>query len=262
MIYDPWQQLADECRSIEGLDLRCRKGRWSIDDEPFETGDDGAQLAVIMPSALIGEILWEDEKPKEIKAGRVEDGFIAAKPPLDDGWSPHTSVLVVFAGEKRAGQLGTFCSSSWGGRFAFQSLARPYTRKGKQAFPICTLHVKERGDQNNTLDPLFRIVGWTASPTKHCRAEMNCASAVTEASLSICKRARITIMKPKKAATCSSSSRTGMDAAIAKPSSGLKKKASSRNPLRVTKTNPAIAASQMAKRMMPLMTPTMIPLKI
>ncbi len=30
----------------------------------------------------------------------------------------------------------------------------------KRQFPVCTLDVKPRGDVNNNIDPVFRIVSW------------------------------------------------------------------------------------------------------
>jgi hypothetical protein len=153
-----WKTAASQISGIEGAHVKCGKGIWTMDGEPLETGPDGARFAVIMPTARIGIIKWVDSKPAEMRVGLIDDGFVSPESP-DDSWSQYTEVLVVFVDEKHKGAIGTFTSSSWGGRFAFLKLLKPFARTG--AFPICTLSTQPRNnDVNRNIDPVFAISGW------------------------------------------------------------------------------------------------------
>jgi hypothetical protein len=160
---DPWQQAVDESGGIEGIWIKCSKGRWSFDDCDVATGDDGVKICVVMPTALHGAVLWgEDRTIIDRRLERYEDSAPCGRQ-LAVGWSPYTQFLAVGADERHRGQLLTFTSSSWGGRRAFHALLGPYVRKGKAEFPVCTLSTRpKRNDPNHNIDPVFSIVGWSA----------------------------------------------------------------------------------------------------
>jgi len=157
---DAWDIISDSVNGIEGQHLKCAKGRWLLDDNEIITGDDGLRICVVMETATVGEVLWQDHKIAERNIGRVQDGF-QFPDVLTDGWNPYVAVMAVRADAGHVGDLLTFTSSSWGGRRAFQSLVNPYRIMGKRRFPICTLGTKTRNDENRNIDPTFRIVGWS-----------------------------------------------------------------------------------------------------
>jgi hypothetical protein len=152
-----WKETASKAGGPEGIHVKCSKGIWTGDGVPLETGPDGARFAVIMTTARVGIVKWIDGKPAEMDVGLIEDGFVSPDAP-DESWNQYTEVLVVFVDAKHKGAIGTFTSSSWGGRFAFWKLVKPFARTG--AFPICTLSTKPRNDVNKNVDPVFVISGW------------------------------------------------------------------------------------------------------
>jgi hypothetical protein len=157
---DAWDQTGDMSNGIEGAHLKCAKGTWLLDDERIEIGESGIKICVIMESATVGEILWRDHKIVDRNVGRIADGHTPPRQ-ITEGWNPYVAFQAVRADEGHLGELVTFTSSSWGGRYAFQSLVNPFRLKGRQQFPICLLATKERGDANGNIDPVFRIVGWS-----------------------------------------------------------------------------------------------------
>ena len=58
------------------------------------------------------------------------------------------------------GELMTYAGSSWGARFAFGRLLKPYARRGERYLPIVILGTKARHDANGNIDPVFTIVDW------------------------------------------------------------------------------------------------------
>jgi hypothetical protein len=157
---DAWDETGDMGNGIEGAHLKYAKGKWLLDDEPIESGDDGLKICIIMPTATVGEVLWQDQKIVGRNVGRISDGFV---PPRNvaEGWNPYVAFTAVRADGDHLGELVTFTSSSWGGRFAFQSLVNPFRLKQRIQFPVCILGTKERGDSNGNIDPVFKIVGWS-----------------------------------------------------------------------------------------------------
>src|ERR1700694_3535510 len=117
---DPWQEAADEAGGIEGLHVKCAKVRWLANDVELPTGNDGAKLCIIMPTARRGIVQWIDGKIVGRNTGRYEDGFVM--PEVLEGWNPYLSFQCVFADEERMGQLATFTSSAWGSFNAFRKL--------------------------------------------------------------------------------------------------------------------------------------------
>jgi hypothetical protein len=157
---DPWIETLTAAGGIEGLHLKCAKGAWCLDGVQIAVGEDGLKLAVIMPSAAHGAVLWRDQEIVDrTPLRRYEDA--AASGDIEEEWCPYTQFLAVGADEKHRGQLMTFTSSSWSGRHAFRALIGPYLRKGKREFPVVTLGSKpRRNDPNNNVDPTFTIIDW------------------------------------------------------------------------------------------------------
>jgi hypothetical protein len=155
---DAWDETGDLGNGIEGQHLKCAKGHWLLDDEEIETGDAGLKICVIMDTATVGEILWQDKKIVDRNVGRIADGFVAPRQ-VQEGWNTYIAFQAVRADEEHLGELLTFTSSSWGG--AFQSLVNPFLLKRRLQFPIVLLGTKDRGDANGNIDPVFKIVGWS-----------------------------------------------------------------------------------------------------
>jgi len=159
---DAWDDFADNGNGVAGQWLRCAKGRWTLDKEDIDIGDDGLKIAVIMDSANAGQILWEGGKITGRTVGRISDGFVPpTKATLIPGWNPYIEFQAVRTDDEHLGELITFTSSSWGGFYAFQNLTKPWRLKGRRQFPICVLSSKDRGDANSNIDPVFKIVGWS-----------------------------------------------------------------------------------------------------
>jgi hypothetical protein len=74
-----------------------------------------------------------------VQTARFQGGFPNG---LSEGFSPYTSVLLLV---ESSGLLGTFTSSSWGGRNACSNLVAQF-RMNRSVFPIITLGTKPRGD--------------------------------------------------------------------------------------------------------------------
>jgi hypothetical protein len=158
---DAWDETGDMSNGILGQHLKCAKGKWLLDDVGIETGDGGMKICVVMDSAVVGQVLWQDQKIVERNVGRIADGFVPPRSVMD-GWNPYVAFQAVRADENHRGDLITFTSSSWGGRFVFQNLVNPFRLKQRLQFPICSLGTKERGDANGNIDPVFKLVGWSA----------------------------------------------------------------------------------------------------
>ncbi len=152
---DPWQQAAANVRSPEGKRLKCSRGNWSLDGVPVDTGPNGLKVTVIMSTALWGAIAFENGVVTGRRAARYEDVAPSFEAP-EPGWEPLTEVLAVLDDD----ELATFTGTAWGARRCFERLIKPYLRKGKQAFPVCELSVRERGDVNHNVDPVLLITGW------------------------------------------------------------------------------------------------------
>lgn len=154
--YDPWQEVANNA----GGGLKFGKGRWTLDNDEVETGENGLGLYVLMDTAIHGTVKWSNERITE----RRTQSYLRVAPtsePLELGWSPYTSVQCIGANGEYVEQLVTFSSTTWGGRNAFHGLVRLWVRKGQREFPICTLGSKpKKNDPNGNVDPTFMIVGW------------------------------------------------------------------------------------------------------
>jgi hypothetical protein len=157
---DAWDETGDMGNGIEGQHLKCAKGTWLLDDTEIETGDNGLKICVIMDTATVGQVLWRDHKIVERDVGRISDGFVPPRQ-ISENWNPYVAFQAVRADDGHLGEPVTFTSSSWGGRYAFQSLVNPYRTKERRQFPICVFSTKERGDENRNIDPVFKIVSWS-----------------------------------------------------------------------------------------------------
>ena len=161
---DAWDETSGN--GILGEHLKIAKGTWTLVGGEFRFGPDGIKLAVIMPTVVVGQVLWTDGQITEREVGRIEDGFRAisttrAMNENHPGWSPYTQFLGVRCDDGHVGELLTFTSSAWGGRFAFESLKAMYALKRRREFPIVILGTKARGDVNHNIDGTFTAVGWT-----------------------------------------------------------------------------------------------------
>ena len=95
-----------------------------------------------MDTATVGQVLWLDRKIEEHDVGRISDGFVPPRS-ITEGWNPYVAFQAVRADDGYLGELVTFTSSSWGGRYAFQSLVNPYRLKQRRQFPICVLGTRK-----------------------------------------------------------------------------------------------------------------------
>jgi hypothetical protein len=133
---DPWQDAADQASGMEGLRIRhnCKSGVASIDGA--EVGPD-FKMCLLLETALHGWLQFEDNKliGKDLRRFSNEAPDPKEQRP---GWEPNTSVLgVSVPSGGGAGQLLTYCGSSWSVRRAFMTqLLPPYQRLRRQAFPI------------------------------------------------------------------------------------------------------------------------------
>jgi hypothetical protein len=162
---DALDRFADSGNGVQGIWVteNGKIGDWFYDDanvgpEPEE------QAALIIDSMVVGEIRFENGKVVDKKTGRLIDGFEApvSKADLTPGYNPYVSFQLVFATGDYAGQLGTYSGTSWGALFAAQKLVLLFRQKKRLFYPICRFRTKARGDINNTIDPHFDVVGWTA----------------------------------------------------------------------------------------------------
>jgi hypothetical protein len=157
---DAWDETGNMSNGIEGQHLKCAKGRWLLDDNEIVTGEAGIKIGIVMESAIVGEVLWQERKIADRHVGLIAHGHVPLRQ-ISEGWNPYVAFQAVRADEGHIGELVTFTSSSWGGRFAFQAIVNPYRLKQRRQFPICLLMTKERGDANGNVDPVFKIVGWS-----------------------------------------------------------------------------------------------------
>jgi hypothetical protein len=151
-----WEATAREA-SVEGsaLEFNGKTLKWTIDKEEIPVGDDQPRWTVLMPTALVGWVLFEKGRPPQRRVG-LADSFQPPKEMPKD-WNLSTSVLLV----DDNGAMVTFSSSNLGGRRAFDSLAGPYYRLGMNAFPIVTLGSKDvYYESGPTKAPTLRIIGW------------------------------------------------------------------------------------------------------
>src|SRR5579863_4336475 len=154
---DPWKEAADGAGGVEGARLKCngKTGVWTADGVEIETGPDGLKLAIIMPTALHGTIVFRDGSFPDRDPIRYEDQAPDRTVQLPDGVDPLTECLCVGMDEEHIGQLFTFQSASHGGRHAFETLLKPFWRRGKLAFPVVTLDSREKGDAHDNYAPVF-----------------------------------------------------------------------------------------------------------
>jgi hypothetical protein len=158
------QQAAMEDNSLEGDLLKQADGNWTKGGEAVPTGRDGIRLAVAVPLAEHGCVRWADGKIVERRLTRY---VVEAPPrkaqgvdPYPSGFNPYTRALCVGMDKIYLGELMTYAGSSWGARFAFGRLLKPYARRGERYLPIVILGTKARHDANGNIDPVFTIVDW------------------------------------------------------------------------------------------------------
>ena len=151
---------------IEGSLLECSRGDWTIAGKPVKTGRDGVRVALLMDSAVVGEIKFgRDDVTDRVRVidqrvGRLEDGFEPAKH-LEKGWNRSTAIVCLGVSDDIGGQVMTFRSSSMGGFLAFRALTPTYVRFGEKLYPVVYLETKPgtRGG-NPVVDPVFVAETW------------------------------------------------------------------------------------------------------
>jgi hypothetical protein len=156
--FDAWAAAAESDSGLEG-DIIRHNGKtdtYTPDSALLETGDQGIRLAMLMPTALAGSVMWDDHQIAARKVGLMDAGTPLPKS-VEQGWNPSITCQCV---EEGGCEIMTFVSTNWGGIKAFKTLASLYHKNGKTAFPVVTLHSKSRGDQYDNHDPIFRIVAW------------------------------------------------------------------------------------------------------
>src|SRR5262245_21501864 len=116
-----WDEIDNQNSGLIGQHLKCSKGLWTLDGEEIETDDDGVKVCVLMESATVGWVRWQDKKIVEREIGRISDGFVP-RSQCPEGWNPYTAITCVRADEGNTGQLVTFASTSWGGKKALNAL--------------------------------------------------------------------------------------------------------------------------------------------
>jgi hypothetical protein len=153
---DPWQEAANNI----GGGLKFSKGRWTIDNEEIETGENGLRLCLLMETGVHGGLKWHNDRIIDRRLQRF--ALVApSNEPLELDWSHYTSVQSIGMSGEYVEQPVTFSSTTWGGRVAFQLLIRPWLQKGRLYLPICTLGSKpKKNDVNGNIDPVFKIIKW------------------------------------------------------------------------------------------------------
>jgi hypothetical protein len=156
---DAWQQALLQGSIIQGRHLKFAKAKFYIDDVEVAIGPNGLKVAVLMPSALTGAVLWTDGVIVDQRLHRYEE---APPPDVPDRWSPYTAFVCVGLDEGHRGELATYTSSAWSSRYAFrQWLIGPYVQRGRRLLPIVTFATKSRKhDINGNIDPIFVLSGW------------------------------------------------------------------------------------------------------
>jgi hypothetical protein len=151
-----WDTIA--ASSIEGSLLLCRKGVWSVDDQPVEAD---AEIVVLMDSTIVGEILFDAAGKKVTeKVGQIEDGYTMPSG-LKPGWAPSLQFTCVGYSEEWRGRILTFRSTAWGAWYAFKRLIKPYGRHKQAQYPVVALGVRdETRSGNDVIDPLLTITDW------------------------------------------------------------------------------------------------------
>jgi hypothetical protein len=155
-----WEDVAQKQHLIEGDLIGYTRGQWLCNCAPVPTGKDGGHYCLLMDSAEVGEICFENGELVGERTGRVEDGYWYPES-LTPGWNPSTKLTCIGINQGHRGRPYTFRSSSWGGRIAFQSLVRSYARLKERFFPVVSLSTAKRSRNSNTVDdPVFVIESW------------------------------------------------------------------------------------------------------
>jgi hypothetical protein len=160
MPYNAWQEAIDREGLTEGPPVKFANERWSVDGATIAIGEDGVRLAMLMPTATHGRVLWRDRIIVDRRIFHFEDCPPSTEP-LDPDWQLHTACQVVGMDEEHSGRLMAFSSGSLGGRLAFMGLIPGYGRKDQKEFPIVCLGSRMRkGERRDYVDPTFTIIDW------------------------------------------------------------------------------------------------------
>ena len=106
---DPWQEAANNI----GGGLKFSKGRWTIDNEEIETGENGLRLCLLMETGVHGGLKWHNDRIIDRRLQRF--ALIApSNEPLELDWSHYTSVQCIGMSGEYVEQPVTFSSTTWG----------------------------------------------------------------------------------------------------------------------------------------------------
>jgi hypothetical protein len=160
---DGWDDLAESGSGIIGQHLKCAKGKWLLDGA---SPSDNLKICVLMDTAKIGKVQWNDGKIAERNIGPASDRFYAKMQITEDEalskWNPYIAFQAVYDDGENPHAVLTFTSSSWGGRKAFQNLVDQFVARKRGHYPICVLRAREKkNDPNHNIEPVFGIIGWS-----------------------------------------------------------------------------------------------------
>jgi hypothetical protein len=179
---NPFEQYSEAvgANRIVGDLLKFSKGEYLAGRDGVEVPE-GTEMVAILDELLVGWLKWENNKPADMRMGKVSDGFLPMRRAElgdddKDNWETDdrgdrrdpwqlTNVLILKAleGEK----LYTFATSSKGGMGAIGKLCGAYgkhMRSKPGEFPVVSLQVDSYKHPNKSygkiFTPLLEIVGW------------------------------------------------------------------------------------------------------
>ena len=178
----PWQAYADDvlASAIAGDMLKFVKGDWLRGEGDTAVPSD-AMFIANMEEVWTGWVRWFDGNPAEHRISRLIDrapkllredlGYLdkatwESNPDgtLRDPWAQTDRVVMK---DDVSGELVTFVTGSYGGRWALARLLRTYARdhaRQEGRFPVVTLGVDKtwKHDKFGTIPrPLFNVIGWS-----------------------------------------------------------------------------------------------------
>lgn len=178
-----FEQYGEEMQSnrIVGDLLKFSKGEYLAGQNGDEV-EEGTELVANMHELMVGWVRWEDNKPTDMRMGRIAEGFkpVARRELGDtdeseweidessgkprDPWQP-TNYLILKDAE--SDKLYTFATSSKGGLGAIANLCREYGKAMRQKpdqLPVIALGTDSYRHPNKAYGKIFtpklEIVGW------------------------------------------------------------------------------------------------------
>jgi hypothetical protein len=151
--------IASQANEIEGDHLKHngKNGVWTINGEEIDPR--GVTVAVIMPLAVYGQLLFENKNFIDKDAGRLCDGFLMPKN-FRPGWKPYVALPMVRIDPEHRGEYETYTACDFGAKKAFDNLSKQYSLRKGSHLPIINLGSRPRNDEYGTIDPTLTITGW------------------------------------------------------------------------------------------------------